>query len=129
MKNRNLFQNVDLVQITSRLNELLEKERVYLDPNFSEEKAAQLLGITYHQMSDLVNTHYKSNFPSLLNKYRISHAKSLLISEPDMNVTEVGKNSGFGSRSAFYSEFKKQTGSHPNAFKKMNVNSKSKDIS
>ncbi|WP_108977013.1 helix-turn-helix domain-containing protein [Leptospira ryugenii] len=129
LKNRNLFQNVDLVQITSRLNELLEKERVYLDPNFSEEKAAQLLGITYHQMSDLVNTHYKSNFPSLLNKYRISHAKSLLISEPDMNVTEVGKNSGFGSRSAFYSEFKKQTGSHPNAFKKMNVNSKSKDIS
>lgn len=76
------------------------------------------MGLSYHQLSELINSEYNFNFPSLLNQYRIKEAMVLLNEKPELNIAEVGRLSGFGSRSAFYLEFKKQSGVNPNQFRK-----------
>ena len=82
------------------------------------------MNVSYHQLSELINVEFNLNFPTLLNLYRIKEAKKILLEKPELNVAEVGKMAGFGSRSAFYLEFKKQSGVNPNQFRKATSHSK-----
>lgn len=115
---RSISNKINTVEYRTKLESLLELEKLYLNQNCNEEMIANRLGLTYHQLSELVNVEYHFNFPTLLNIYRIKEAKRLLVEEPETNVAEVGKKAGFGSRSAFYLEFKKQSGINPNQFRK-----------
>ncbi|MDZ4726051.1 MAG: helix-turn-helix domain-containing protein [Leptospira sp.] len=118
VKQKNIYQILDVPYHLNKLQSLIQIEKIHLDPSSSEETVAQLMGITYHQLSEIINSEYKMNFPTLMNKHRIEDSKKLLIEQSDLNVAEIGKMAGFGSRSAFYLEFKKQTGINPNQFKK-----------
>ncbi|MBM9548623.1 helix-turn-helix domain-containing protein [Leptospira sp. 201903074] len=115
---RSVTTKLDKSEFRSKLETLLGAEKVYLDPNCNEELIASKMGLSYHQLSELINSEYNFNFPSLLNQYRIKEAMALLNEQPELNIAEVGRLSGFGSRSAFYLEFKKQSGVNPNQFRK-----------
>ncbi|TGK49936.1 helix-turn-helix domain-containing protein [Leptospira kanakyensis] len=115
---RSLSLKLDKVEFRSKLESLLASEKIFLDPNCNEEMIASKMGLSYHQLSELVNSEYNFNFPTLLNQYRIKEAMAILNERPELNIAEVGKLSGFGSRSAFYLEFKKQSGVNPNQFRK-----------
>ncbi|MCW7491139.1 helix-turn-helix domain-containing protein [Leptospira sp. 2 VSF19] len=115
---RSLTTKLDKTEFRNKLELLLGDEKVYLDPNCNEELIASKMGLSYHQLSELINSEYNFNFPSLLNQYRIKEAMVLLNEKPELNIAEVGRLSGFGSRSAFYLEFKKQSGVNPNQFRK-----------
>lgn len=119
---RTITNKINTIEFRSKLETYLETEKIYLNENCNEEMIANQLGLTYHQLSELINVEYNFNFPSLLNLYRIKEAKRLLLEEPEMNVAEVGRKAGFGSRSAFYLEFKKQSGINPNQFRKSTSN-------
>lgn len=103
---RSLTTKFDKSEFRNKLETLLGAEKVYLDPDCNEELIATKMGLSYHQLSELINSEYNFNFPSLLNQYRIKEAMALLNEQPELNIAEVGKLSGFGSRSAFYLEFK-----------------------
>ncbi|XDD46061.1 helix-turn-helix domain-containing protein [Leptospira sp. WS39.C2] len=115
---RTITNKIDTKEFKLKLETLLESEKVYLNENCNEEMIATKLGLTYHQLSELINVEYNLNFPTVLNHYRIKEAKQILVEKPELNVAEVGKMAGFGSRSAFYLEFKKQSGMNPNQFRK-----------
>nr|WP_244241456.1 helix-turn-helix domain-containing protein [Leptospira perdikensis] len=115
---RSVTTKLDKTEFRNKLESLLAAEKIYLDPNCNEELIAFKMGLSYHQLSELINSEYNFNFPSLLNQYRIKEAMVILSERPELNVAEVGKLSGFGSRSAFYLEFKKQSGVNPNQFRK-----------
>ncbi len=119
-KQKSIYQILDVPKYLSKLQNLIEEEKIHLDASFNEETVAGILGITYHQLSEIVNSEFKVNFPTLMNQHRIEDSKKLLIESPDLNVADVGKMAGFGSRSAFYLEFKKQTGFNPNDYRKKN---------
>ncbi|TGM02439.1 helix-turn-helix domain-containing protein [Leptospira jelokensis] len=119
---RSITNKINTLEYRSKLETYLETDKIYLDENCNEEMIANRLGLTYHQLSELINVEYNFNFPTLLNLYRIKEAKRILLEEPEMNVAEVGKKAGFGSRSAFYLEFKKQSGINPNQFRKSTSN-------
>ena len=51
--------------------------------------------------------------------YRISHARELLLSRPDMKIQDVAGASGFSDASHFIAMFRKVTGTTPLDFRKM----------
>ncbi|EQA43415.1 DNA-binding helix-turn-helix protein [Leptospira broomii serovar Hurstbridge str. 5399] len=110
--------SLDINHFVQRIRQLLESEKIFLTKSLKEEHVARELGITIHQLSELINTEFKTSFPSLINQYRVEEAKNLLMELPEENTTEIGSRAGFSSRSAFYLEFKKLTGTNPNSFRK-----------
>lgn len=113
--------SLDVQDFVGRIQSLLENDKIYLVKALKEEHMAKELGINIHQLSELINTEFKTNFPSLINQYRVEEAKGLLTEFPEENTTEIGSKAGFSSRSAFYLEFKKITGTNPNAFRKESI--------
>ena len=80
---------------------------------------AEQLNISANYLSRLINALSKSNFSELINRYRVEEAKRAL-AHPDFSsytVEGVGYEAGFKSKSAFYSAFKKHTGSTPIEFR------------
>ncbi|TGK07964.1 helix-turn-helix domain-containing protein [Leptospira semungkisensis] len=115
---RSHLASLDVKACVETLLRLLKREKIYLKKAIKEEDVAKEMGITVHQLSEIINTEFKTSFPSLLNQYRVEEAKFLLIENPSETTARIGENSGFSSRSAFYLEFKKVTGSNPNTFRK-----------
>jgi AraC-like DNA-binding protein len=115
---KSIYDFLDVPSYLIQINQIMTDDKVYLENNFTEEQMANRLGITYHQLSEIVNSEFKVNFPTLMNQYRIEDSKKLLIERADLNVADIGKMAGFGSRSAFYLEFKKHSGMNPNDYRK-----------
>lgn len=88
-----------------------------------EENIAKELGLSLHQLSEIVNVEFGNNFPSLINQYRIEEAKKLLLDHPEKTTSEIGGRAGFSSKSTFYMEFKKFTGTNPNAYRRKKLKS------
>ncbi len=78
-------------------------------------------GINEHPklVSTAINTAGKQNFNSYVNQYRIKKAEVLLKTDKELNLSieGIGIEVGFNSKSAFYSAFKKFTGTTPTKFK------------
>ncbi len=91
------------------LIQLLEKDQIFTDYELNINTLAQQVGIPEHQLRNLVNQvmGYR-NFPSLLNHYRIKHAKSLLsnIENSRMPILTIAMDSGFQTVSTFNRAFK-----------------------
>ena len=71
------------------------------------------------ELSQLINSSLDINFTSLINYYRVSDVKNMLL-DPTFNkysILSIGLEAGFKSKSAFYDTFKKETGSTPNQYK------------
>ena len=71
-------------------------------------------------ISQLLNQNSEKNFNDYINELRVEDAKSMLTnSEYDQyTIVSIGLESGFNSKSSFYSAFKKFTDQTPNQFKK-----------
>ena len=78
-------------------------------------------GINKHPklVSEAINTVGKQNFNSYINQYRIKKAEVLLKTDKNINLSieGIGNEVGFKSKSAFYTAFKKFTGTTPTSFK------------
>ena len=103
--------------IERRVLALMEDKKVYLDPDMSLQKLSSLTSTNETYLSNTVNDCFGCNFRTLLNKYRIEHAKFQISNEGGL-VKDIYKNCGFVSRSAFYRSFKQETGLTPLQFLK-----------
>jgi AraC-like DNA-binding protein len=103
--------------IDQKLSVIVEKE-LFLNPNFSLEEAAKELKLTKHILSQYVNEVLGKSFSSLIKEYRIEKAKKLLETETNYTIENLGYDSGFNSKSAFFTAFKKTTGLTPAEYQK-----------
>ncbi|WP_232224752.1 helix-turn-helix domain-containing protein [Leptospira fainei] len=113
--------SIDVKACVEALLRLLKREKIYLTKALKEEDVAKIMGISVHQLSEIINTEFKTSFPALLNQYRVEEAKFLLVEFPSETTANIGDMAGFSSRSAFYLEFKKMTGSNPKMFRRRNL--------
>ncbi len=114
-------QNVERVknqELISRLNALMIDEELFRNPKLKSSDVAEKLGISVHQFSEIINIGLQKNFSSFVNAYRINYAKSLLQENTSFTIEGIGKESGFNSKSTFYTAFKKATGTSPAHFKR-----------
>ena len=83
---------------------LLDNRKIYLDKDISLIRLSQMLYTNTTYLSRIINKYFGCNLKALLNRYRVKHAKDLLVDE-DCNMEELPAKCGFASRSAFYNAF------------------------
>lgn len=101
------------------LDFLMREAKIYRDPNLGLGSMAQKLNISGNYLSQLVNKLSGYNFTDYVNGFRVKDAKSKLKNPKFVNYTiiAIALESGFNSKSTFYSAFKKITGISPKEFR------------
>ncbi|MGO4779072.1 helix-turn-helix domain-containing protein, partial [Lysobacter sp. 2RAB21] len=79
------------------------------------------LGVSGHQLSELVNTRLGMSFPRYMREHRVAAAKLMLVAEPTASILAIGMDTGFKSSSTFYAAFKEVTGQSPGDYRKANA--------
>lgn len=108
---------VDRDAAAARLRQLFEQEQIHRSESLSLATVAEMLGLSAHQLSELVNTAFGMGFSRFVRQYRVETAKRMLIEEPRASVLSVGMASGFNSQSSFYVAFKEQVGEVPGEYR------------
>lgn len=110
--------------LISRLKEVLENDKPYLDEELTLGKLAQLIPTTDKKLSALLNHKMQITFYDLINSYRVEEVKSKMSKEKYSNYTllAIAYDSGFKSKTSFNRIFKKATGFSPSEFKKKHLN-------
>ena len=102
-----------------RVNNFMIEQKLYLDPYLSLESLASDSQLSSGYLSSLINTFSSKNFSDYINEFRVDHSKKL-IRDPEFKnytVVSMGLESGFNSKSTFYSAFKKFTNMTPVEFR------------
>lgn len=103
-----------------KLEMLCINERIYLDNTLDRVQVAEKLGISPNYISQLVNTITGDNFSTYINRYRVEAVKAMITNAEfdNYSLLAIGLESGFSSKTTFYTAFKKLTGMTPNMYRK-----------
>lgn len=93
----------------NKLNNYVLKNEKYLDPLFSLNNLSDEFNLSISYISNLINTNSGFNFSDYINQLRVEYAKQLLTNKEyhQYTVIAIGLESGFNSKSTFYTAFKK----------------------
>lgn len=114
-----LFSNEKLDLLKAYLLQKMETDKPYLEPELNLPMFARQMGLSVHEMSELINKGFGENFAQFVNRYRVEESKRLLLSEKHahLNMVGIAFEAGFNSKTAFNTVFKKMTGVSPTAFR------------
>ncbi|RXE99018.1 AraC family transcriptional regulator [Pseudoalteromonas sp. PS5] len=107
-------------RIVSKINEAMQDQALFLDPNLTLQKLAQATGVSPNYLSQTLNETLGVSFFDFVNQWRIEASKSHLLSSKS-SVLNIALEVGFNARSSFYKAFKKETGMTPKAFRQKNT--------
>lgn len=107
------------IELMQKINEVMEKEQLYLDPDLRLETLSERLAIHRNHISKAINMIYEKPFATYVNECRVRHA-ILLLSDPandHLSLDAIGLDAGFPSRTTFYRVFKAQTNINPATYR------------
>lgn len=104
-------------RIAGKLEQLMESQTVYLDPDLSLGKLSKLTGISPNYISQTLNETLEQSFFDYVNNWRIQHAQKLL-TETQKSILDIALEVGFNARSSFYKAFKQITQQTPSEFRR-----------
>ena len=111
------LDGINTEQKVAQLEQLMLNEKPFEDERLSLATVADLVRLSTHQLSELINTEYGVSFPRFIREHRVRLAKSLLVSEPQTSVLAISMMAGFKSQSNFYIAFKEATGEAPGNYR------------
>jgi len=105
-----------------KLVTFLEETKIYKDKEINLFRIAELVQLSYRDVSKSINTIANKNFNQFLNEFRVQEAMRLIKEDSSQkyNLSWIAEEVGFNSRSTFFSVFKSIVGMTPNEFKKSN---------
>lgn len=108
----------ELESLKYDLQVLMEAIEPYLQPELSLPQLAELINITPHQLSYLINEGFSENFFTFINRHRIEKVKMTLLKSDlkQLSIIGIAYECGFNSKTAFYNTFKKVTSMTPSEF-------------
>ena len=92
--------------LSENLRQLVETERIYLQPNLKLEDLAMRLNTNRAYIYNVINGDMGMSFSEYINRKRIDYAVRLIDQNPNTLLADVAAMSGFSSTSAFYRNFK-----------------------
>ncbi|KMQ59104.1 quinolinate synthetase [Chryseobacterium sp. BLS98] len=115
---KKLISDEELIRIKTQLEEIMDRQKPYLDSELNLIRLSELLSVSTHHLSYVINTGFKKNFFQYVNEYRIGYAKRLLKdSQSKLSILGIAYESGFNSKTSFNTTFKKLTGQTPSEYK------------
>jgi AraC-like DNA-binding protein len=103
-----------------KLIELMEKDKPYLNNELTLRDLADKLSMSTHNLSEILNTRINQSFYDFINNYRVEEVKKRLAQgeSEKYNLMAIAFDSGFNSKTAFNTIFKKITGLTPSQYRK-----------
>lgn len=111
------IEPAEATTLIQRLEEIIEKEEIYANPALKLSDLANLMDISAHQLSQLLNDNLQKSFSTYLTEFRIKKSCELIASGVNLKIEAIGYEVGFQSKSTFFAAFKKITGTTPSLFK------------
>jgi AraC-like DNA-binding protein len=105
-------------ELSESIQVYLQKERPYLNADFSISDIALTMQVPQNHVSYCINTLMQTKFATLKSDLRIHYATELFSGNLNESFTIEGiaKQSGFKTRASFYGAFKEKTGMTPTEF-------------
>jgi AraC-like DNA-binding protein len=107
-------------ELYSRLLNLIEQERLYLQPELNAKTLQNRLGTNKKYLYEAIAEYSGTNFRGLINRYRIDEVRRImekaLADEEAVIINEMVTASGFNSYTSFYRIFRQYTGLTPNEY-------------
>lgn len=118
-QNLPILDHFSLQKIMEDVEGIMVEERLFLNKNLTIIDIAQALDLHPKKISVAINKIQNKNFNNYVNGHRVTMAKQMLMSyrETNLSIEGIGSESGFKSKSAFYSSFKRVTGLTPTNYK------------
>ena len=113
--------SIDCDQKLLDLDKLMKRNQLFKENNLDLYTVSNLLDLSTHQLSELINTSLGKSFSRYLREQRITSAQSALVEQPKASVLSIGLESGFSSQSNFYEAFKEISGTTPAKYRKLNL--------
>jgi AraC-like DNA-binding protein len=113
------LNNVDCEAALTSLTRAMQQEQIYTRADLSLPVLARHLGLSTHQLSELLNNRMGKSFSRFLREERVHAAKVMLLAQPAASVLSVGLSVGFTSQSTFYDAFREIEGMTPGQFRKL----------
>lgn len=117
---RSTLKPEQLILLKERLIQLMEEKKPFLNSELKIQQLSEMMGISSHQLSQLVNEQLGLSYPEFIHKYRIREAERLL-SDPnyaETKILSIAFDVGYSNKATFNSAFKKLTGMSPLEFKR-----------
>ncbi|MEM8930652.1 MAG: helix-turn-helix domain-containing protein [Acidobacteriota bacterium] len=111
----------ELVVVFGRLEELMARDRPYLQNDLSLPELAGQLDVNPRLLSKVINTRGGVNFYDFVNRYRVEALQGHLDRGDRRTLLDLAHACGFGSKATFNHAFKKQTGSTPSEYRRRAV--------
>ncbi|WP_298346221.1 helix-turn-helix domain-containing protein [uncultured Algibacter sp.] len=111
------INNETVKQISKRIN-VVKNKKLYLNPNLTINNVAKELNVSQHTLSQILNNNFDKSFSLFINELRVEKAKELLTLQNQYTIEAIGYESGFNSKSTFFTTFKKITGYTPSEYQK-----------
>ena len=124
-KNISLLQGTDSIPVKASFKNGISISNVcsYISEHFTEDisldSIATYAGFSKYHFERIFSEYTGETFYQYLQRMRINYAQ-MLLSNPELTVTDISYQAGFTSSTAFTRAFKKSTGYPPSQFRMMN---------
>lgn len=100
---------VDVPGTLRKLHDVMATQKLYQNENLTLSSLAAELGISGHQLSELVNSRLGMGFSRYVRERRVEAAKALLVAAPNQSILSVSLDVGFRSSRAAPSRSRRAT--------------------
>jgi AraC-like DNA-binding protein len=108
-------------EVCEKMKNLMEVNKYYLNQNLTLHEFSKDTQISARTISGCINQRLGLNFNEWINNYRVDRALEIMRDPKNnhLSIEGIGIDSGFKSRSAMYTAFKKKTGQTPGNFRNL----------
>jgi AraC-like DNA-binding protein len=96
----------------------MEEHQTYLNNELTLTRLAEIVGISTHHLSEVLNQHEGKNFYQFVNEYRINYICEKMKHDNEIKILDLAMSAGFSSRSTFNAVFKQFVKLTPSQYRK-----------
>lgn len=118
-----IIENEYFINLSKQINDYFITKKPYLKPDFAISDVTIALKVPQHHIAICCRDYIGMKFTELKIHFRVENAKKALVIPENKNLTleYIGLQSGFLSKSNFFSCFKKITGTTPLDYQNDNI--------
>ncbi len=105
-------------KVKLRLTELMETEKVFMDPDLTLPELANRIPTSVHTVSRVINEGFEQTFSQFVNEHRVEEFIQRVAANKSENDSflSLAFSVGFNSKATFNRSFKKHTGTTPRLY-------------